>query len=105
MEIISFIEDPETIKTILAHLRLAVRGESRAWHRGWRCARRPRRDEREYVLYLTEEQRRPTRCSASRMQRDFHHGLPGDTAARPPPAAVALPDTACDYKFFEGLVR
>jgi hypothetical protein len=50
MEIISFIEDPETIKTILAHLRL------------W------------------------------------------DTAARPPPAAVPLPDTACDYKFFEGLV-
>ena len=53
----------------------AVRGESPASHRGWRCAGLARRDEGAYGQYSTEEQRRQTGCSAGRMQRDFHHGL------------------------------
>ena len=55
----------------------AVRGESRALHRDWRCAWLTRRDEREYRQYSTEEQRREPGCSVSRMQHDFHHGLLG----------------------------
>ena len=64
-------------------VRLTVRGESRALHRDERGASRARRDDREYRLYLMEEQRRPRGCIARRMQTDFHHGLlsysvPGD---------------------------
>ncbi len=54
---------------------LAVRGESRALHRDERGASRARRDDREYRLYLMEDQRRPRGCIARRMQTDFHHGL------------------------------
>jgi TetR/AcrR family transcriptional regulator len=36
-----------------------------------------RRDEREYGLYSTEEQRRQPGCSVRRMQADFLHGLLG----------------------------
>ena len=54
---------------------LAVRGESRASHRGWRCAGLARRDAGAYRQYSTEKQRRQGGCSAGRMQRDFHHGL------------------------------
>ena len=54
---------------------LAVRGESPAWHREWRCARLARRDAEEYRQYSTEEQRSQAGCGAARMQRDFHHGL------------------------------
>ena len=57
---------------------LAVRGESRALHRDERGASRARRDDREYRLYLMEEQRRPRGCIARRMQTDFHHGLLGE---------------------------
>src|SRR5947207_5875317 len=53
----------------------AARGESPAWHRGRRCARLARRDEREYREYLNEEQRSQPGCSAGRMQLEFHHGL------------------------------
>ena len=53
----------------------AVRGESRASHRGGRGARLARRDDRTYREYLREEQRRQTGGIARRMQRDFHHGL------------------------------
>ena len=56
---------------------LAVRGESPASHRDERGASRARRDDREYSLYLTEEQRRPRGGIAHRMQTDFHHGLLG----------------------------
>ncbi len=52
---------------------LAVRGESRALHRDERGVSRARRDDREYRLYLMEEQRRPRGCIARRMQTDFHH--------------------------------
>src|SRR5688572_5056454 len=54
---------------------LAARGESPALHRDRRSARLTRRDDREYPVYLREEQRRQAGCSAGRMQRDFHHGL------------------------------
>ena len=54
---------------------LAVRGESPASHRNERDASRARRDDREYRLYLTEEQRRPRGGIARRMQTDFQHGL------------------------------
>ena len=54
---------------------LAVRGESPASHREWRCARLARRDEGEYRQYSTEKQRRQVGCSAIRMQRNCHHGL------------------------------
>ena len=56
--------------------RLAARGESPALHRGLRCARLARRDEREYREYLSEEQRSQPGCSAGRMPRDFRRGLP-----------------------------
>src|SRR5712692_2244908 len=55
--------------------RLAARGGSPPSHRGRRCARLARRDDREYREYLREEQRRQAGCSAGRMQADFHHGL------------------------------
>jgi hypothetical protein len=61
---------------------LAARGDSPALHRGRRCARPARRDEREYREYLTEEQRSPTGCSAGRMQPHCHHGLLGRTHAK-----------------------
>ena len=62
--------------TLYASIRaLAARGESPARHRGRRCARLARRDEREYREYLNEEQRSQTGCSAGRMQPEFHHGL------------------------------
>src|SRR5207248_10543286 len=56
---------------------LAARGESVASHRDGRGAPRARRDDREYRLYLSEEQRSPRGCIAPRMQPDFHHGLLG----------------------------
>ena len=60
----------------MLHLTLlAARGESPASHRGGRCAREARREEREYRESLREEQRSPAGCSARRMQLDFHHGL------------------------------
>ena len=34
-----------------------------------------RRDEGEYRQYSTEKQRSQAKCSAGRMQLDFHHGL------------------------------
>ena len=55
--------------------RLTVRRESPASHRDERGASGTRRDDREYGLYLKEEQRRPRGCVARRMQTDFHHGL------------------------------
>ncbi len=58
-------------------IALAVRGESLALHRDERGASRARHDDREYRLYLMEEQRRPRGCIARRMQTDFHHGLLG----------------------------
>src|SRR6059036_128703 len=61
----------------ISHLTIAARGESPASHRGRRCARLARRDDREYREYLREEQRSQTGCSAGRMQSDFHHGLLG----------------------------
>src|SRR6266496_1397648 len=67
---------------------LAARGESPASHRGRRCARMARREERAYREYVSDEQRSQTRgpqrgsrvgveegCSAGRMQLEFHHGL------------------------------
>src|ERR1700687_3959137 len=60
---------------------LAPRGKSPAVHRGRRCARPARRDDREYREYLREEQRRRAGCSAGRMQADFHHGLPRSAGA------------------------
>ena len=36
----------------------------------------------EYRQYVTEEQRREVGCSAGRMQRGFHHGLPGAVTTR-----------------------
>ena len=58
---------------------VAVRGESPASHRGWRWAGVTRRDEGAYRQYSTPLSKSPaqslTGCSASRMQRDFHHGL------------------------------
>jgi iron-sulfur cluster assembly accessory protein len=80
------------VKLLVDPASRAVRGVSPAQHRDERpasakatavrrsrgeggCARRPRRAEREYRLYLNEAQRRPPGCSARRMPRDFHHGL------------------------------
>ena len=63
---------------------LAARGESPASHRDERGASRTRRDDREYGLYLKEEQRRPRGCVARRMQTDFHHGLLGQARQRRP---------------------
>src|SRR5437016_11616519 len=54
---------------------LAARGERVASHRDGRGAPRARRDDQEYRLYLSEEQRSPRGCIARRMQPDFHHGL------------------------------
>ena len=59
---------------------LAARAGSRPSHRAGRCARLTRRDDREYRVYLREEQRRQAGCSAPRMQADFHHGLPSKMA-------------------------
>ena len=42
-------------------------------HRRW--AWLARHDDREYRVYLREEQRRQPGCSVRRMQADFHHGL------------------------------
>ncbi len=63
---------------------LAARGESLASHRDGRGAPRARRDDREYRLYLREEQRRPRGCIARRMQPDFYHGLLRTARERPP---------------------
>ena len=54
----------------------AVRDASRASHRAGRCARVARSDDREYRVYLREERRRQTGCSARRMQAGWHHGPP-----------------------------
>src|SRR5688500_2488584 len=54
---------------------LGARGERAAWHRDERGARLARRDDREYRLYLREEQRRQAGRIARRMRRHFHHGL------------------------------
>ena len=50
-------------------------GAIRPPHRVGRCARRARRGEREYGLYLNEPQRRPAGCSARRMPADLHTGF------------------------------
>ena len=62
---------------------IAARGGTPARHRGRRCARLARRDDREYREYLREEQRSQAGCSAGRMPPEFteaeHHrarGLP-----------------------------
>ena len=47
-----------------------------------------RRDEEEYRQYSTEKQRSQAGCSATRMQRDFYHGLLG-AAGECGPARVA----------------
>src|SRR3954469_24571672 len=59
----------------LTSLLMEARGASPASHRDERCARRTRRAEREYRLYLTEAQRGPPGCSARRVQRELHHRL------------------------------
>src|ERR1700674_4032839 len=48
---------------------LAARGESPASHRGGRCARMARRDDREYREYLRKEQRSSTPGSPTRHPR------------------------------------
>ena len=78
--IIAFTGDEETEQAttrdlVENHRPLTVRGESPASHRDERGASGTRRDDREYGLYLKEEQRRPRGCVARRMQTDFHHGL------------------------------
>src|SRR5947207_9121861 len=56
---------------------LAARGESPASHRGRRCARLARRDEREYREDLKEEQRRQRECSVGRMMLEGARGRHG----------------------------
>ena len=56
---------------------LAARGESPASHRDRRGARLTRREEGEYWVYSTDEQRSQPGCIVGRMQRDFCHGLLG----------------------------
>ena len=71
----ALLQKSDSIPNALPPDRLAARGESPASHRDERGAARTRRDDREYRLYLTEEQRRPRGWIARRMQTDFHHGL------------------------------
>src|SRR6266566_866925 len=79
--------------SIMARMRsLAARGESPALHRGRRCARLARRDEREYREYLNEEQRSQPGCSAGRMQLEFHHGLLAVLAVAAWSVAAGAPD-------------
>ena len=61
---------------VLLKSALDERATSRRFHsHPWNPRSRPRRDDREYRLYSTEEQRRPRGCIARRMSPDFHHGL------------------------------
>ena len=66
-----------TYPLIPAYQDLAAGGEGPPSHRDERGALWTRRDDREYLLYLTEEQRGPRGCIARRMQTDFHHRLLG----------------------------
>src|SRR4051812_611269 len=75
--VLSCLELTSTIEEGLDAHPPAARGASPARHRDARCARPARRAAREYRLYLTEAQRRRAGCSARRMQRELHHGLPG----------------------------
>jgi hypothetical protein len=74
------------------HVRIVrsftAHGERLASHRDGRGAPLARRDDREYREYLSEEQRSQRGCIASRMQPDFHHGLP--TSHTRPPSRTRL---------------